>query len=158
VILKDDELNTPTPNSKATTDPSKPTNLSTHRQWCDIEDGGYINNNFCLIPLLKQEGLASTSIPAQGQPYSLHYSLRPLQDQINQHSNNRTIQCTLEEPGPYSLSALLDENSRGDSKEKTVSKLEKDLLLAFKEQENLSFTPTPSSLCPYRPSTKPLHP
>jgi hypothetical protein len=52
----------------------------------------------------------------------------------------------------------LDENGGGGSEEKTVSELEKDLLLAFEEQENPSLAPAPSSPRPHRPSAEPLHP
>ena len=52
----------------------------------------------------------------------------------------------------------MDQNSRGGSEEKTISELEKDLLLAFEEQEKPSFPPAPSSPRPHRPSAKPLHP
>jgi hypothetical protein len=100
--------------------------------------------------------LASTTTPAQGQPHPLHHSLRLSQDQINQHSNDGTIRRTSEEPGPYSLSTPLDENGGGGSEEKTVSELEKDLLLAFEEQEKPSLAPAPSS--PHRPSAEQLHP
>ena len=34
---------------------------------------------------------------------------------------------------PYTLSALLSKNSKGESKEKNISELKKNLLLAFKE-------------------------
>jgi hypothetical protein len=38
---------------------------------------------------------------------------------------------------PYTLYALLSKNSKGGSKEETLFKLKKDLLLAFKEQDKL---------------------
>ena len=52
----------------------------------------------------------------------------------------------------------MDENGRGGSEEKTVSELEKDLLLAFEEQEKPSLAPAPSSPRPHCPSAEPLHP
>jgi hypothetical protein len=52
----------------------------------------------------------------------------------------------------------LDENGGGGSKVKTVSKLEKDLLLAFKEQEKSLLAPAPSFLYPYLSSAELLHP
>jgi hypothetical protein len=158
VILKDDESNTSIPNHEATTSLAKPTDPYSHGLWFDIEDGGYIDDNLCPVLSPKQEGLASTPSPAQGQPHSLPYSLKPSQDQINRHSNDGTIRHTSEEPGPHSLSTPLNKNNGGGSEEKTVSKLEKDLLLAFKQQEKPSLTPAPNSLRPRRPSTKPLHP
>jgi hypothetical protein len=105
VILKDDESDTPSP--EATAEPSKPTDPSSHGPWCDIEDGGYVDDDLCPIPSLEQEGLASTPTPAQGQPHSLHLSPRPSQNQINQHGNDGTIRRTSEEPGPHSLSTPL---------------------------------------------------
>jgi hypothetical protein len=38
---------------------------------------------------------------------------------------------------PYTLYALLSKNSKGGSKEETLFKLKKDLLLAFEEQDKL---------------------
>jgi len=38
---------------------------------------------------------------------------------------------------PYTLHALLSKNSKGGSKEETLFKLKKDLLLAFEEQDKL---------------------
>jgi len=38
---------------------------------------------------------------------------------------------------PYTLLASLTKNGKGGSKEENVSELEKDLLLAFKEQDKL---------------------
>ncbi|KAN0099441.1 hypothetical protein V8E51_013216 [Hyaloscypha variabilis] len=53
--------------------------------------------------------------------------------------SNRSVSLALEEePGSHSLSTPLDENSGGDIEEKAVSELEKDLLLAFEEQEKPS--------------------
>jgi hypothetical protein len=37
----------------------------------------------------------------------------------------------------YILLTLLNKNNKGESKEKNLSKLEKNLLLAFKEQDKL---------------------
>jgi hypothetical protein len=134
VILEDDKSNTPTHNSEATTEPSKPTHPSSYELWWDIEDGGYVDDDLHPISPLEQEDLASTPTPAQCQPHSLHHSPRLSQDQINQ-DNEEIIQRTSEEPDPNSLSTPLDQNSRAGSEEKTISELEKDLLLAFEEQE-----------------------
>jgi hypothetical protein len=43
----------------------------------------------------------------------------------------------LKELIPYILLTLLNKNNKGESKEKNLSKLEKNLLLAFKEQDKL---------------------
>ena len=64
MILEDDESDTPTHNPEATTEPSKPTDPSSHGLWCDIEDGGYVDDDLCPIPPLEQEDLASTPTPA----------------------------------------------------------------------------------------------
>jgi hypothetical protein len=50
---------------------------------------------------------------------------------------------------PYTLLALLSKNNKGGSKEKNVSKLKKNLLLAFEKQELLLvlvLAPAPSFL------------
>ena len=57
-----------------------------------------------------------------------------------------------------SLSTPLDKNSGGGIEKKTISELEKDLLLGFKEQEKPSLALTPSSPRPHSPSTELLHP
>jgi len=44
---------------------------------------------------------------------------------------------TSAEPTPYTLPASLSKNSKGESEEENASKLEKDLLLAFEEQDKL---------------------
>jgi hypothetical protein len=61
---------------------------------------------------------------------------------------------------PYTLYTLLGKNSKGGSKEENLSKLKKDLLLAFKEQDKLLLVlaPTPSSLRLRRYSIKLPHP
>jgi hypothetical protein len=58
---------------------------------------------------------------------------------------------------PHSLPKPLDKDGRGGSKE-NVSKLEKDMLLAFEEQEKSLLATAPSSLQPPRRSTKQSHP
>jgi hypothetical protein len=61
---------------------------------------------------------------------------------------------------PYTLYALLSKNSKGKSKEETLFKLKKDLLLAFEEQDKLSLASalTLSSLRLRRYSIKLLYP
>jgi hypothetical protein len=48
---------------------------------------------------------------------------------------------------PHTLPASLSKNGKGGSKEENVSKLKKDLLLAFEEQDKLlsALAPAPSS-------------
>ena len=61
---------------------------------------------------------------------------------------------------PYTLYALLSKNSKRGSKEETLFKLKKDLLLAFKEQDKLLLASalTLSSLRLKRYSIKLLYP
>jgi hypothetical protein len=61
---------------------------------------------------------------------------------------------------PYTLYTLLSKNNKGGSKEENLSKLKKDLLLAFKEQDKLllALAPTPSSLQLGRYSIELLYP
>jgi hypothetical protein len=66
VVLKDDELDIPNP--EATSEPSKPSKPigpSSYGLWCDIKDGGYVDNDLYPISLLKLEGLASIPTPTQ---------------------------------------------------------------------------------------------
>jgi hypothetical protein len=99
--------------------------------------------------------LAST--PAQGQPHSRHHPSRTSYSQINQYGDDGTTGGALAEPVSYTLPQPLDENG-GGGREKNVSGLEKDLLLAFEEQEKSSSAPAPSSSRPRRPSVEPSHP
>jgi len=110
------------------------------------------------IPLLEQEGLASTPTLAQFQPNSYHYPPGSSHDQINQHGNNGTTGGTLDEPAPHSLLTSLDENGGGGSKEENVSELDENLLLAFEEQEKSSSAPAPCTPHPQHRSVEPLHP
>jgi hypothetical protein len=52
-----------------------------------------------------------------------------------------------EEPMPYTLSASLSKNGEEGSEEENFSELDKDFLLAFKEQDKLfsASAPAPSS-------------
>lgn len=60
----------------------------------------------------------------------------------------------------YTLLASLSKNREGGSEEENGSKLEKDLLLAFKEQDKLlsASAPAPSSPRLWRHSIELLHP
>jgi len=55
------------------------------------------------------------------------------------HDNDGNTRRTLEEPTPCSLLELLDKNNGGGIDD-NVSELEKDLLLAFEEQEKSSLS------------------
>lgn len=84
---------------------------------------------------------------AQGQSYSHHPSPRPLYDRINQRGDDETKGGVLDEPAPHSLLTPLDENGGGGSYE-NAAELERDIQLAFEEQEkSLSATaPAPTIL------------
>jgi hypothetical protein len=45
---------------EAAAEPNKPPDPAGHGPWWDVEDGGYIDDDLRPIPLLEQEGLAST--------------------------------------------------------------------------------------------------
>ena len=68
---------------------------------------------------------------------------------------------TSAEPTPYTLPASLSKNSKGESEEENASKLEKDLLLAFEEQDKLlsalALAPAPSSPRLWRYSIEPSY-
>ena len=129
-ILEDDKSNTPFVKAAAdsvsvsvdATDPtlesSKPVNLQ--EAWYDVEDGRYFYE--ASQPSLLEEGIAP--LPTQDQPRSHH---------------------NLEEPMPHSLPTPLGED--GEAKRSAnISELEKDMLLALKEQEQWSSATTaPSS-------------
>jgi hypothetical protein len=152
VVLEDDESDIPNP--KATAEPSKQIDQSSHGLRCDIEDGGHVDDDPRPLPPLEQEGLASTPMLAQDQPHSLHHSPILSPDQTNQLGNDGTTRGALNEPAPYSLPNPLGWSS-GVEKEKTVSELETDSLPAFEEQEKSSII-TPSSPRPHR-SAEPSH-
>jgi hypothetical protein len=169
VILEDDESDTPEPEPEATAvsasvdagadpafDLSKPVYPSSHEAWWDVEDGYYIDGDLRPIPPLEQEGLAS----APDQPHSRYHSPRPSLDPINQHDdsdsddNDETMRGTSDEPVSHVLLQPLDENGEGGSNE-NASKLERNMQLAFEEQEKLLSAPAPSSHYPHRPSAEP---
>ena len=79
--------------------------------------------------MLEEDGLASV---AQGQ----HLSPRPSEGTINEHNNGDT-QCILEEPGADTLPQLLNEDG-GQKCVDNVPELDRDIQLAFQEQEDLS--------------------
>lgn len=63
------------------------------------------------------------------------------------HNSNRNTLSILEGPGDDMLPQLTGEGSEQDYRE-SISELEKDILLAFKKQGNLSSARTPNSLYP----------
>lgn len=104
---------------------------------------------------LEQEDLAST--PAQDQPRSYHHFPGPSQDQIDPCDNDGTTRSASEEPAAYSPPAPLGEEG-GEGRDENVCELEKDMLLAFEEQEKSSAATSLSSPRPLRYSAEPLHP
>jgi hypothetical protein len=161
VILEDDESNTPDPEAAAVSalvdtcansafELSKPIDPSGPERWFDVETGCYVDEE--LPPGLEpeQEGLAA-STPVHDHGHSRCDSPGLSHNQIVQYDNvDRSTQRTLEEPTPYSLPKPLDEDGRGS--EETVSELERDMLLAFEEQDKSSSATAPSSpqpLCDY---------
>jgi hypothetical protein len=157
VVLGDDEADTPEPAPQAaavsvdaSTDPAP--KLS-EGPWWDVEDECYVDDDFCPIPPLEQEGLAST--PALAQPHPHHDPPGPSQDQISQHDDG--MGGAPDEPAPLTLPQPLSENGGGGSNE-SASELERDLQLASEEQEKSTSAPAPGSPRPSRPSAEPLHP
>jgi len=141
VILEDDESDTSDPEAATVSafGLSKPTDPSSHELWYGVDE------DLCPLTPLEQEGLASMPTPTQDQ-HSCHHSPESSQDQIDQHGNDSGPSAS-EESMPHTLHASLSKNGEGGSGEETLSELEKDLLLAFEEQDKLSLAsaPTPSS-------------
>jgi hypothetical protein len=79
-----------------------------------------------------------------------------LQDTTNQNKDGNT-QCTLGEPGADILSQSSDNDGERECGE-NKSELEKDMLLAFKEQEDLSLAHSPNSVHRQHLSPKPAQP
>lgn len=159
VVLENNESDTPVPEATALSvsvdaGVNPPSEVRKGRWW-DVEDECYINDDLRPIPPLEQEGLAST--PMQGQPYSYYHPPGSSQDQISQYGDSGTTGGVLDEAAPHTLPQPLGENGRGGSDE-NASELEKDMLLAFEEQEKSSSAPTPSSRHPQCHSAEPLHP
>jgi hypothetical protein len=77
-----------------------------------------------------------------------HLSPGPLEDPTNRHNDGGTP-CTSEDLGADTLPQLLE--GGGQECAENVSRLEREMLLAFKEQEDLSVT-APSSPLPRRHS------
>jgi hypothetical protein len=99
--------------------------------------------------------LAST--PAQDQLHTRQHSPGPSHGRIKQHSDDRTTRSVLNEPVSYTLPQPLDENGvRGI--DENASELEKNIQLAFEEQEKSSSTTAPKSPRPHRHPAGPSHP
>ena len=141
------------------TDPklSKPIVSSSPERWYDVEAGCYVDEEPILgLEPEGQEGSAASTL-VHDHSHSLHHSPRPPHHQIGQHDSDKNTQSTSEEPAPHSLPKPLDEDSGGDSGE-NVSDLERDMLLAFEEQDKPSSATALSSLQPPYRYTKQLSP
>jgi hypothetical protein len=159
VILEDDEPDTPSSvdaGADSAFELSKPIDPSDHEAWYDVEAGCYVEEE--LPPGLEpeQEGLAA-STPVHDHGHSRYHSPRPLHDWIGQYDDDGNTQRTSEEPAPHSLPKPLDEDGGGGSEE-NVSELERDMLLAFEEQEKSSSATAPSSPQPPRRYTEQSYP
>jgi hypothetical protein len=86
-----------------------------------------------------------------------HHPHRSSQNRINQNGNDGTTGGVLDEPAPYSLPQPLDENGGGGSNE-NATKLERDMQLAFEEQEKSSLAPAPSFPRSHHHSAELSHP
>ena len=155
MILEDDKPKTPEPESTAGR--SKSTEPPGHGPWWDIEDRCLVNDDLEPIPLLEQDGLASTPTLAQGQPHPHQYPPGSSRDQIKQHGDDGTTEGVLDKPTLYSQLTPLDRNNGGGGNE-NVSEFDTDMLLAFKEQERSLSAVTPNSPHPYHSSTELLYP
>ena len=135
---------------------SKPIDLSNHEACYDVEDDCCFDEEPPPSLEPEQEGLV-TSTPIHDHSHSRYYSPGPPHDQIGQYDDDGNTQHTLEEPAHHSLPKLLDEDSGGGSDD-NVTELERDMLLAFEEQEKSSSVSPPSSPRPPRRSVEPAHP
>ena len=106
--------------------------------------------SFCSPP--GQEDWPST--PAEDQPHSDHGLSEA---QIDPCDNDRTRRSASEEPAPYSLPHPLGEES-SEGRDESACELERDMLLAFEEQEKSSAATSLSSTLSLHRSAEPLHP
>jgi len=154
VILEEDESDSPdhTTDSEATStsinagpvpalERSQRADPSNREPWWDVEEGCFVYEDPHPLPPLDHEGLASK--PAQDQPPSRRHSLGVSQDQTKPHGDNRTTRSASEESAVQSLIVTLDQDGGGESEE-NASDLERNMQLAFEEQEELLAT-SPSS-------------
>ncbi|KAH7308327.1 hypothetical protein BKA65DRAFT_485675 [Rhexocercosporidium sp. MPI-PUGE-AT-0058] len=165
VILEEDEGDTPdhTTHSEATStcantrpvpafELSQFADPSNREPWWDVEEGCFVYEDLHLLPSLDHEGLVSTL--AQDQPPSRRHSLGVSQDQTKPHGDNRTTRSASEESAAQSLIITLGQDGGGESEE-SVSDLERDMQLAFEEQEELLATSPSSPRCRSFESSQP---
>ncbi|CZS94268.1 uncharacterized protein RCO7_10340 [Rhynchosporium graminicola] len=120
--------------------------------WWDVEGDCFVYEDLHPLPSLDHEDLVFT--PAQEQPIPRCDSLEVSQGQTKPYGDDRTTRSASEESAARSLIITLDEDGGKESEEK-FSDLERDMQLAFEEQEELSST-SPSS--PGRRSFEPSRP
>jgi len=133
VILEEDELNTrgSEPKVAAVFEPvdagadssfdlNKSIDPSNHEIWWDFEDECYTYNDLCPSPALRRyDGLPSTPILAQGQPYSYRHISPPLCHLTNQHDSHKPMRGVSDETLAQSLLLRLDEDSGRSEKERS---------------------------------------
>lgn len=106
-------------------------------------EGCFVYEDLHPLPSLDHDGLAST--PAEGQPPSRRHSLGVSQDQTKPHGDNRTTRSASDESAAQSLIVTFDQDGEGESEE-NVSDLERDMQLAFEEQEESTSPSSPHRL------------
>jgi hypothetical protein len=160
VILEDDETSTLSLGATAvsaqvdggiesTVELNKQTGPLSEEAWYDVEDGYYVLEEHPLPPL--EENYLMPMLAEDDR-----HSSGLLQDTFNYHNHGNT-QRSSEEPEADRLHQPSNENrelERGEN----VSELEKDMLLAFEERDNLSSTNTPNSPHPHHPISQPAPP
>ena len=123
--------------------------LIRRESWWDVEEGGFV---YDLHPLPSLDHADSAFTPAQDRPPSRRHSLGVSQDQTKPHGDSRTTRSASEESDAEIIT--LDQDGAGVSEE-YVPDLERDMQLAFEEQEELLAT-SPSS--PHRLPFESSHP
>jgi hypothetical protein len=128
-------------------DLSKPTGAQ--EAWYDIEYGCHVLED-CPLPPLEKDDLAPTvaqdNHPLLGSP-----------QRATSHHIDGNAQCISEEPGADTLPQPRREDGEYDCGN-SVSELEKDMLLAFKEQDDLSRANTLNSPHPQHLSSELVQP
>ena len=123
--------------------------LIRRESWWDVEEGGFV---YDLHPLPSLDHADSAFTPAQDRPPSRRHSLGVSQDQTEPHGDSTTTRSASEESEAQIIT--LDQDGAGVSEE-YVPDLERDMQLAFEEQEELLAT-SPSS--PHRLPFESSHP
>ena len=154
MILEDDDASTSSfeaaaTGSDSTTELNNLTDLPNQDAWYDIEYGRHVVEDRPSLPLEQDE---LTRMAAQG----VCPSPELLRDMTNQCKDGNT-QYTSEELGLDMLYQQSDNDGEPEGG-KSVSELEKDIVLAFKEQDELSSAHSPNSVHLHHLSPKPVQP